>query len=266
MNLIQSSPWYSEHKLLETVFRSLRSILLRSPGTVQEKEGGKGPVTDLDTLVDQRLKEELLQRFPEDGWLSEESPDIEGKGRIWVVDPIDGTRELVQGIPEWVISVALFFEGKLCAGWIYHPPSDTLWYGVPYRGAWKNETPIILTPPPDLEKIRIGVSRTDTARGRIPPLPLNLKVIGSIAYKLALLSSGELDAILSVTSKRLWDIAGGVAVVLGSGGGVLDLAQKETLATLPFTRERLFPRGFIASHPRWLGNLARLILLNKGRG
>jgi myo-inositol-1(or 4)-monophosphatase len=266
MDLIQSSPWYSEHKVLETVFRSLRPTLLRSPETVQEKGGGKGPVTDLDTLVDQRLKEELLRRFPEDGWLSEESPDIEGKGRIWVVDPIDGTRELVQGVPEWVISVALFLGNELRGGWIYHPPSDTLWHGVPYRGAWKNETPITLTPPPDLEGIRIGVSRTDTARGRIPPLPFNLRVIGSIAYKLALLASGELDAVLSVTPKRLWDMAGGVAVLLGSGGAILDLDRNETILSLPLVRDRLFAKGFVASHPRWLGNLARSLRVRGGKG
>lgn len=249
---------------MEKTLRTLRPHLLSIPTSVREKERGRGPVTELDVEVDEALHREISRHFPEDGWISEESPEVQGKGRIWVVDPIDGTRELIRGIPEWVVSIALFVKGSLHCGWIYHPQSDTLWFGVPSTGAWKNGKSVKITHVPSLSTLRIGVSRTDWERGRIPSLPLKIIPIGSIAYKLALVGGGELDGVISVTPKRLWDIAGGVAILLGGGGAILDLNTYEALTTLSLMPGKIFPRGFVAAHPRWLGGVTRILRRHKG--
>jgi len=95
---------------------------------------GDDPLTQADLAANQVLQETLLGTFPTDGWLSEETRDDPGRltqGRVWVVDPIDGTRELVQGIPEYALSVALVVAGAPRLGGVYNPAQDELFLGVP---------------------------------------------------------------------------------------------------------------------------------------
>ena len=103
----------------------------RSWETVRvDKKSGGDPVTDAEREVNQLLFEILVQDG--EGWLSEESADNEERlkrSRVWLVDPLDGTKEYVRRIPEWCISIALMEDGVLVCGGIYNPQTDEMFYG-----------------------------------------------------------------------------------------------------------------------------------------
>jgi myo-inositol-1(or 4)-monophosphatase len=244
---VKENPFAQEENLLRTIFSRISEELKKLPLKVTTKEGGS-PLTTVDLFIDSLLKEKIQKAFPEDGILSEESPSLKGKERTWVVDPVDGTRELIEGIPEWVVSVALFSSDLLQYGWVYQPTTSFLFSGGPGIGAFLNNHKKTVQFRKEGEPI-IGVSRTDTKKGKIPRLPIPLKPIGSIAYKLALTGVGEIGGVVSFTPKHLWDIAGGVAIVLGGGGILWDLQKKEPLTTLSLKTTSLFPEGFFAGSP-----------------
>lgn len=237
-----------ERQTIESALRSFKQQLLQLPKQVQDKGGNLGPLTDLDRYVDQELYRVVQQQFPGDGWLSEESPREGGNGRLWIIDPVDGTREIVAGIPEWAISVGLWENGKLLYGWLYNAMRDILWQGGPGLGAWANQSLVQVKEPGLVNQLRIGISRTDIKKGLVPNVEPAPVAIGSIAYKLGLVAAGEIDATVSVTPKNSWDIAGGIAIVLGAGGSVIEYKSGASLTTLPDPHS-LQEGGLVAGHP-----------------
>ena len=253
-------PYALEHELIDNALRALGPRLLELPRQVEEKEGDLGPLTELDLYVDKTLSRLLLEHFPDDGWISEESPQRTRDGRYWVVDPVDGTREVVAGIPEWAVSVGLWENGRARYGWLFNAQRDLVWHGGPGIGAWRDETPIQVSRPTSLDQIRVAVSRTDTKKGLIPQVDPEPIAVGSIAYKLGLVAAGEIDATVSVTPKNIWDIAGGIPVVLGAGGAVIEYrsgASMEALALEPSLQEG----GLVAAHPDVIEQIRALYLL-----
>lgn len=243
------SSYAAEHAVVEPTLRGFRDRLLTLPQRVADKGGDQGPLTELDLAMDSGLSAALLSAFPDDAWISEESPERRGGRRTWIVDPIDGTRECVAGIPEWAVSVGLWQNGKPLAGWIYNPPSDRLWFGGPGFGTTENGSPVRVRQPNALVSAVVGVSRTDLAKGRIPPVEPAPKGIGSIAYKLGLVAGGHLDATVSVTPKNIWDIAGGIPLVLGAGGAVIRFDDGGPLDE--WAGGGLIEGGLVAGHPDW---------------
>jgi myo-inositol-1(or 4)-monophosphatase len=239
----------AEHAVVEPTLRGFRARLLALPKEVADKGGDKGPLTELDLAMDAELSAKLLAAFPADAWISEESPERPGGRRTWIVDPIDGTRECVAGIPEWAVSVGLWQDGRPLAGWIYSPPSDRLWFGGPGFGATENGTPVQVRRAAALGDAVVGVSRTDLTKGRIPPVEPAPAGIGSIAYKLGLVAAGQIDATVSVTPKNIWDIAGGIPLVLGAGGAVIRFDDGAPLDE--WTGGGLIEGGLVAGHPDW---------------
>lgn len=197
-------------------------------------------VTKADLEADRILQEALRGAFPEYGWLSEETRDDAGRfacRRVWIVDPMDGTREFVMRNPEYVVSVALVEDGVPVLGVIYNPLTRDLYEAVQGGGARLNGEPVRCDHAMKGKPV-VEVSRSDIEKGRFAAFEfdLNMCPCGSIAYKLARLASGKADATLSVTPKNEWDIAAGVVLVIESGGHVTDLAgqpyafnQKDTL-------------------------------------
>jgi myo-inositol-1(or 4)-monophosphatase len=192
---------------------------------VEEKSGGD-PVTDAEREVNQLLFEILVQDG--EGWLSEESADNEERlkrSRVWLVDPLDGTREYVRRIPEWCISIALMEDGVLVCGGIYNPQTDEMFYGSRETGViCKNRSSVSRM---DGEK-RVGdvlvlASRSEVARGewkRFQNRDFRLQPMGSVAYKLALVAAEKADATWTLTPKNEWDVAAGVALLLAARGHV----------------------------------------------
>src|SRR5260221_7937618 len=150
----------NSQELLERIHAGLeaaRAVLNRfTPGAIEtEYKVGHDPVTEADRAVDDVLRKTLLR--PGEGWLSEETVDDFSrldKQRVWVVDPLDGTREFVQGIPEFCVSIAMVENGIPVAGGICNPATDELILGSRELGATTNAVP----PQPTKRKTRKGRS------------------------------------------------------------------------------------------------------------
>lgn len=184
------------------------------------------PVTAADHAVDRALRKSLLR--DDEGWLSEESVDDPSrleKRRVWVVDPLDGTREFVAGIPEFCISVAMVEQGVPVAGGIHNPASGETFLGSLETGITYNGTPVCPSQRTVLAGAKVLASRSELERGEWERFrELDIKPMGSVAYKLALVAAGMADLTFTLTPKSEWDVAAGAALVTASGGwaGTLD--------------------------------------------
>lgn len=194
-----------------------------TPGRIaSEKKAGGDPVTEADILLDAVLKEALLE--PSEGWLSEETVDDPGrlgKKRVWIVDPLDGTREFVEGIPEWCISVALVEEGCPVAAGICNPATEQIFLGSMEAGVTLNGRPVQVSSKTELMGAKILASRSEVRRGewkRFEGIGFEIVPMGSVAYKLALVSAGLADGMFTLVPKNEWDVAAGVCLVKAAGG------------------------------------------------
>jgi myo-inositol-1(or 4)-monophosphatase len=191
---------------------------------------GHDPVTEADRAADAVLRKELLRDG--EGWLSEESVDDLSrlqKSRVWVVDPLDGTREFVAGIPEYCISVAMVEDGVPVAGGICNPASNEIFLGSLETGVTYNGKPARPSQRTVLGGALLLASRSETKRGewkRFDSAKFKIRPMGSVAYKLALVSAGLADATFTLTPKNEWDVAAGAALVKSAGGYVGTLDQQ----------------------------------------
>ena len=141
--------------------------------------------------------------------------------RVWVVDPLDGTKEFVAGIPEWCISIGLVEDGKAVAGGIANPWSGFTALGAAGFGCTLNGDSVIPTSVSALEQATVLASRTEVERGQWrqwEKAPFRITPMGSVALKLARVAAGLADATWTLVPKHEWDVAGGVALVEAAGG------------------------------------------------
>jgi myo-inositol-1(or 4)-monophosphatase len=197
-----------------------------TPGDVafERKEARGDPVTEADHAADAVLRE-ILPRAGE-GWLSEESVDDAdrlSRERVWVVDPIDGTREFIEGIPEWCISIGLLERGVPVAGGIFNPATSELVLGSLETGVTYNGEPARVSEPGPAEVVSVLASRSEMKRGewdQFAEARFQVKACGSVAYKLGLVAAGRVDATWTLVPKSEWDVVGGTALVRAAGGVV----------------------------------------------
>ncbi len=188
------------------------------------RDKGEGnPVTTADLEADSLLKEVLLGARPDDGWLSEETIDSAArldKSRVWIVDPIDGTKEFIQGLPQFAISIALSVDGQVAVAVVYNPARNELFSAERGKGTTLNGEPVRVTPLTRLEDATILASRSEVKRGEFDRFvdDFTITPIGSIAYKLALVAGGRADLTFTLTPKNEWDFAGGALLVTEAGG------------------------------------------------
>lgn len=200
------------------------------PGAVKAEYKSAGdPVTEADRAVNQLLQEILLQ--DDEGWLSEESADdlkrLE-KDRVWIVDPLDGTREFVEGIPEWCVSIAWVEKGKAIAAGITNPATAETFLGSAGSGLLYNGELAKPTAKATLTQAVVLASRSEVRRGEWKEFeegPFSVRPMGSVAYKLARVAAGLADVTWTLTPKHEWDVAAGVALVEAAGGVVTTLSQ-----------------------------------------
>ncbi len=224
---------HSNAETLQRIRRALeaaRAVLSRfTAGAIAaEYKIGHDPVTEADRAVDTILHKELLR--DREGWLSEESVDdltrLE-KSRVWVVDPLDGTREFVAGIPEFCVSVAMVEDGRPVAGGICNPATNEIFLGSPESGVTYNGKPAQPSQRTKLDGALILASRSEVKRGewkQFEKSSVKIRPMGSVAYKLALVSAGLADVTFTLTPKNEWDVAAGAALMQSAGGyvGTLD--------------------------------------------
>ena len=195
------------------------------------KIGSKGhdnPVTEADLQADRALKKILRDPFPEYGWLSEETADNDdrlGCRRVWIVDPLDGTKEFIQGVPEFSVAIALVEDGAPVLGVTYNPITREMFWAVRGMGCHLNTRRVRVTRTRALKRATVLASRSETARGEWEVFHGKLIVspTGSVAYKLALVAGGKADATFTRSPKSEWDIASGAALILEAGGVITDI-------------------------------------------
>lgn len=211
---------------IDEALEAARAVFARfTPGEVESRrKSGDDPVTAADTEVDTLLRR-LLPREGE-GWLSEETTDdpvrLE-RSRVWVVDPLDGTREFVEGIPEWCVSVGLVVDGEPVAGGILNPATGEKILGARGVGVTLDGRPARVSERPGLAGATVLASRSEVKRKEWEGYREDLFTIrpcGSVAYKLGLVAAGLADATWTLVPKHEWDVAAGVALVLAAGGTV----------------------------------------------
>lgn len=207
----------------------------------------RSPVTTADLEVNRILHEALTKAVPEDGWLSEETADDLrrlGKRRVWIVDPIDGTKYFMRGIPQYAISVALVEEGTLLLGVIYNPASNELFYAIRGKGVWLNDTPI-RAGGVGKERLVIFLNPGGFERGRFKAVEAaaDCRPMGSIAYTLAQVACGRADGTINLDRMNEWDVAAGVLLIEEAGGSAAD----STGQPLTFNRTNTSVHGIIAA-------------------
>jgi myo-inositol-1(or 4)-monophosphatase len=216
-----------------------------------EYKVGHDPVTEADRALDAALRKELLRDG--EGWLSEESADDLirlQRSRVWVIDPLDGTREFVQGIPEFCVSIGFVEDGHPVAGGIYNPATDETFLGAIDCGVTYNGKHAQPSRRKSLDGALVLASRSEVKRGEWKAFEnANFKIrpMGSVAYKLALVSAGLADATFTLTPKHEWDVVAGAALVESAGGFVSTLEKTNLTAN---RRDPLLS-GLLASGP-WL--------------
>lgn len=227
-----------------------------TPGKIQStlKDGGD-PVTEADVLLDKVLKDILLK--DDEGWLSEETKDNHSrldKECVWIVDPLDGTREFIQGIPEWCVSVAYVVNGKPEAAGICSPSANQVFLGTRKNGVTLNGQPVRVTDKQELTGATVLASRSEVKRGewkRFESAAFEIIPMGSVAYKMARIAAGLDDITFTLVPKNEWDVAAGWLLVEAAGGKVLD--KNEQLRQFN-QADPLLP-GLYATNPVMLSQL-----------
>lgn len=246
---------------IQSALERAAAVLSRfTPGAVEvEYKVGDDPVTEADRAVDEAVRTLLLQDG--EGWLSEETADDVSrlnKQRLWVVDPLDGTSEFVQGIPEWCVSIAWVRDGQAIAGGILNPATGETFLGSRSTGVKRNSLPVQVSPRTDLPGALVLGSRSEFKRGEWKQFEdgsLMLRPVGSVAYKLALVAAGLADATWTLVPKHEWDVAAGTALVQAAGGVVRNLDGSPVC----FNRPSTLLSGLIAAGFNLYPKISRLL-------
>ena len=246
--------------LRDVVHHAGQTVLAMSrDGFEVARKANQDPVTTADLEADRILKEALLTSTPDAGWLSEETRDDPARltcDRVWVVDPIDGTKEFVTGIAEFAVSVALVEASRPVQAAVYNPATEEMFLAARGRGATLNGQ-AIGGDRPTPERPVLLASRSEIKRGEWKAFETCAEVrpCGSIAYKLALVAAGRADATFSLGPKNEWDIAAGVLLVEEVGGCAGDKKRR----TFPFNQADTLVDGIVAATAAFGGGVYELI-------
>lgn len=194
-------------------------------------KGGDDPVTEADFAVDTHLKTRLLAARPDYGWVSEETADDMARldrERVFIVDPIDGTRAFVAGEPTWAHSLAIAENGRIIAACVYLPVHDKLYTARLGNGATLNGAPLTATTTATLDGATV-LSPKVSFRPEFwtdGPPPVKRHFRPSLAYRMSLVAEGRFDAMITLRPAWEWDIAAGALLATEAGATVTDRAGK----------------------------------------
>ncbi|WP_350333088.1 3'(2'),5'-bisphosphate nucleotidase CysQ [Coralliovum pocilloporae] len=190
-------------------------------------KGNDSPVSEADLAVDTFLKERCLEFRPDYGWLSEETadnPDRLGHKRIFVVDPIDGTRVFLKGGDEWTVSLAVVEDGRPTLAVLYNPVRDEMLCAAHGKGASLNGQALEAQSRTDFAENSISGPKIHMGHGAFDTLrPAVGRNIGSLAYRMALVATGNLSAASARPRAHDWDLAAADLIVCEAGAHITDL-------------------------------------------
>ncbi len=193
-----------------------------------DKPGNAGPVTEADLEVDAYLKATLLEARPDYGWLSEETEDNDqrqSKERVFIIDPIDGTRSFAEGSRTWAHSLAIASDGIVTAAVVFLPQRELMFVAATGQGTRCNDREISVSPQGDLTKSTVLAARPNLdghhwLDGQAPVFKREYRP--SLAYRLACVAQGRFDAMLTLRPSWEWDIAAGDLLIREAGGHSTD--------------------------------------------
>lgn len=228
----------------------------RREGIREAKAGGE-PVSIADREADVLIRAALEEAFPNDGLLSEEHADDGTRRdhrRVWIIDPLDGTRDFLDETPEFAVHVALAVDGRPALGVIHAPALERTWFGIPGSGAWARDgddpwQAISVAPLED--PVRLAVTRrkigtrTRMLLGHLPAHILTPR--GGCGLKAALVAEGTCDVYAGVTRQmKEWDLCAAHAVAEAAGAVCTDLDGR----ALSYNADDVVARGgFLVASP-----------------
>lgn len=211
---------------LEEIVRRAGNLAMASwPGAghapeMWEKSPGN-PVCAADIAVDEFLRGELGALLPAAGWLSEETVDAPERlrgGLIWLVDPIDGTRDYIHGRTGWAVSVALVSAGRPLFGMLHAPARGEFWQGEAGRGSFRNGQRLAAS-----SRSRLAGARVPAKV--LPPVDADLVAVdqpNSIALRIAMVAADEADLVATLRWGFEWDIGAAALIAREAGAAVSD--------------------------------------------
>ncbi len=193
-------------------------------GTEVWEKGEDDPLTRADLDADQCIARHLAEAFPADALLSEErlgEPKTRSRGRLWIVDPMDGTKEFTRRIPEFGVSIALVVDGEPVVGVVHNPPADVAVWARRGGGCFRDGERVRVSSVRDLADAVLVASRSELSRDLFASHRdwfREIRPVGSIAWKLACVACGDGDLNVSLAPKNEWDVAAGDLLVREAGG------------------------------------------------
>jgi myo-inositol-1(or 4)-monophosphatase len=188
-------------------------------------KGGTSPVSEADYAVDRFLRETLTAARPTYGWLSEETADSAGRlaaSRTFVVDPIDGTRAFLDGRSTWCISIGVVEGGRPLAGVLDCPATGEIFWAGAGSGAWKDGGRLAVGAPREPALIGGPKPLLDAAQPYLPCAVQRAQYVPSLAYRIAMVAEGVLDATFIKPSSHDWDLAAADLILAEAGGQLLE--------------------------------------------
>ena len=194
-------------------------------GPKQWAKEDDSPISEADIAVNDLLHERLHGERKDYGWLSEESADDQSRlsrRRVWVVDPIDGTRSFLKGVPHWTVAVALVEDGVPVLGCVFNPATQELFEARRGAGTRLNGEPVSVSTCDEISGCRMmGHSFVFERKHWHEPWPdMQTEVRNSMAYRLCLVAGGGWDATFTISRKHDWDLAAADLIVQEAGGRV----------------------------------------------
>jgi myo-inositol-1(or 4)-monophosphatase len=201
-------------------------VLLRhfEEGSEAWEKSDDNPVTAADLESDRVITAKLRAAFPEDALLSEETvadPARTRNSRVWIVDPMDGTKEFTRRIPEFCVSIALVEDGEPVVGVIQNPLAGVMVWATRGGGCFRDGEPARVSSVSALEDAVMIASRTEISRDKFAAHDgwfKEIKPVGSIAWKLACVACADGDLNVSLAPKNEWDVCAGDVLVREAGG------------------------------------------------
>lgn len=207
------------------------------------------PVSEADLAVDSFLKNTLCDARPDYGWLSEETADDEtrlSRQRVWIVDPIDGTKSFLAGTRDWCVVAALIEKGRPILARVYNPMTAQIYAAEIGKGARLNGQPVKSSRISRIEQAKVmahkGVFTSDKWANPLPDIRID--TIASLSLRLCQVVSGAVDGTLATGEKFNWDLAAGDLLIKEAGGKVSDLSGKGFSYDKPGTKQ---PNGLLAA-------------------
>jgi len=242
--------WDQEYRVLTAAIRDAGAEALRlaSDGFQVYTKPDDSPVTSADHAVNDILKDRLLGHFPHDGWLSEETPDTESRltaSRVWVIDPIDGTKAFIRHEPEYCISVALIEGTQPVLAAILNPSTGELYTAIRGQGLFLNGAPAAPQGKEAGQRLAIALSPWELHMGRFRSIEPHMtsRPMRSIAWALALAARGTIHGVITFEPENEWDVAAGALLLEAAGGSAHDGAGQPLRYNQPLPRFS----GFIAT-------------------